>query len=152
ELPYVWQGQELHLQVNDVDNAQETFVNGVKIGAAGSFPPNYTNGYAAKGDYIVTDALTRDPRGLWIAIRVYDHDGRGGFKGASPSLHRGAESISLTGKWDFRTGDNLLWTNYDEDRAKILTVFKQPKPAPTTATRTPPSSQLDLPQQAPAPP
>jgi putative heme-binding domain-containing protein len=151
ELPSAWQGQELRLQVNDVDNAQETFINGVKIGSAGSLPPNYTNGYPGKGDYIVSNALTRDQHGLWIAIRVYDYDGRGGFKGPAPSLHRGPESISLAGKWDFRTGDDLAWANYDEKRAKNLTVFKQPKPGATAARPTPPESQLDLPQQAPAP-
>ena len=151
ELPSAWHGQELHLQVADVDNSQETFVNGVKVGSAGSFPPNYTNGYPSKGDYVISDALTRNQNGLWIAIRVYDDGGLGGFKGPAPSIHNGTESLPLAGKWDFRTGDELAWAKYDENRAKVLTVFKQATPASTAARPTPPASQLDLPQEAPAP-
>ena len=158
ELPAAWHGQELRLQVSDVDNSQETFVNGVKVGSAGSLPPGYTNGFPNKGDYLIGATLTSQPHGLWIAIRVYDHDGRGGFKDQAPSIHRGTEVISLAGKWNFRTGDDLAWTSYDAERAKVTTVFAEAKPSSTASAPTPsviqPTSaapQLDLPQDAPAP-
>lgn len=152
ELPAAWRGQELHLHVSDVDNAHEAFVNGVKVGSAGGPPPNYTNAFNTKSDYPIAAALTGQEQGLWIAIRVYDHDGRGGFKSEAPSVHRGAESIKLAGKWDFRTGDDLAWANYDAVRSKVTTVFSQPKPTPPpVAPATPTAPVLDLPQEAKAP-
>ena len=36
EIPAAWRGQELKLQVSDVDNAHEAYFNGVKVGSAGS--------------------------------------------------------------------------------------------------------------------
>ena len=153
ELPADWRGQELQLQVSDVDNAHEAFVNGLKVGSAGSLPPNYTNASTYKGKYPIAAKLTRQEHGLWVAIRVYDNDGRGGFKGEAPSVHRGAESIKLAGKWDFRTGDDLAWANYDAARSTVTTVFSQPKPTPPppTAATTPAAPALDPPQEAKAP-
>jgi putative heme-binding domain-containing protein len=153
ELPAEWRGQELELQVNDVDNAHEAFVNGVKVGSAGSMPPNYTNAFTTKNKYSIAATLTGQDHGLWIAVRVYDNEGRGGFKGEAPSVHRDAESIKLAGKWDFRTGDDLTWVNYDVARAQAVAAFSRPKPtlpppAAPSATTPPP---LDLPQEAKAP-
>ncbi len=153
EIPASWRGQELRLQVNDVDNAHEAFVNGSKVGSAGSFPPNYTNAFTTKGDYPIAASLTTHERGLWIALRVYDNDGRGGFKGAAPSVHRGNESIKLNGRWDFRTGDDPAWAKYDATRSPATIVFSQPQatPPPPAAPATPAAPAVDLPQEAKAP-
>ncbi len=148
EIPAGWRGQELQLQVSDVDNAHEAFVNGVKVGGAGGLPPNYTNASTIKSSYPMAASLTGQASGLWVAIRVYDHDGRGGFKGEAPSVHRGAESIKLAGQWDFRTGDDLVWANFDAARAQVLTAFNRP---PTTATANPPALATELPQAAESP-
>jgi putative heme-binding domain-containing protein len=44
-----------------------------------------------------------------VAIRVFDHDGRGGFKGAAPQLGTDRQHLSLQGDWQFRTGDDVRW-------------------------------------------
>ncbi len=153
DVPAEWRGRELELNVNDVDNVHEAFVNGVKVGGAGSMPPNYTNAFTVRGKYPIAPLLTGRENGLWIAIRVYDNDGRGGFKGEPPSLHRGAESLKLTGKWDFRTGDDSAWAEYDAARSEVVSAFSRPKPATTSpaTANTQATPVPDLPQEAKAP-
>ncbi len=153
EIPAAWRRQELQLEVSDVDNAHEAFINGVKVGGAGSLPPNYTNASATKGNYPIAAPLTGQDQGLWIALRVYDHDGRGGFKGTAPSVHRGDESIKLAGQWDFRTGDDATWSQYDASRAAGTKVFSQAQATPPlpAAPTTPAPPTLDLPQEANSP-
>ncbi|MCH7989468.1 MAG: dehydrogenase, partial [Planctomycetes bacterium] len=108
-LPRGWKEKELQLHVEQVDNAHEAYFNGVKIGSAGSFPPNYKSGLSESSRYSVPAKLVQPGKNVLIAIRIFDHDGRGGFKGAAPTLINGKSSINLNGVWEFRTGDNLAW-------------------------------------------
>ena len=43
-VPQSWRDRELSLFVEPVDDAREVFFNGVKVGAAGSFPPQFRSG------------------------------------------------------------------------------------------------------------
>jgi len=152
ELPAAWRGQELEVHVSQVDNTHEAFVNGIKVGGAGSLPPNYTNAFEVNGTYRIAAQLTGAESGLWVALRVYDHDGRGGFKGLAPSVHHGAESISLAGSWEFRTGDPADWATADPARQARPPVFRRLSPAPAPiASPSPVTPSLDLPQEAKAP-
>ena len=149
ELPPAWQGQSLTLEINDVDNAHEAFVNGVKVGAAGGMPPAYVNGFQLKNNYSVPAPLTTTARELWIAIRVYDHEGRGGFKGTAPRLHWGTNTLSLAGEWDFRTGDSSEWAGVNAGRGEATVVFRQPRSSITAATAV--AATPDLPQETRGP-
>src|ERR1041385_8966513 len=51
KVPANWQGKEVQLLVEKVDNCHEAFVNGVRAGGAGAFPPNYQNGDQASNRY-----------------------------------------------------------------------------------------------------
>jgi putative heme-binding domain-containing protein len=108
-IPRRWKEKELQLHVDQVDDAHEAYFNGVKIGSAGSFPPNYKSGLAESNRYVVPAKLVQPGKNVLIAIRIFDHDGRGGFKGAAPTLINGKSSINLNGVWEFRTGDDLSW-------------------------------------------
>ncbi|MBI3869642.1 MAG: ThuA domain-containing protein [Verrucomicrobia bacterium] len=153
DLPPEWRGKELRLRVSDVDNSHEAYVNGTKVGSAGGLPPNYVNGLSEKGDYALAPALTANERGLWIAFRVFDNEGRGGFKAEAPSVRLGNEFIPLAGNWDFRTGDAIAWASYDESRAGTTPVFRATHAAasvPVPAPRSNPAAP-DLPQETRAP-
>jgi putative membrane-bound dehydrogenase-like protein len=108
-IPAGWLSAPLQLSVENVDNAYEAFFNGVKVGEAGKFPPQYQNGL----DQALTFDLPADQIrvGEWnvVALRIYDHEGRGGFKGNAPRILKGDQAISLEGEWQFRVGDNAAW-------------------------------------------
>lgn len=109
-VPATWKSRSLYLYVENVDNACETFFNGVKIGVSGKLPPEYESGLVSNQHrYVVPPEIVKTDAPNIVAIRVYDHDGNAGFKGIAPSLIGGNEAIATTGDWQFRTGDDLAW-------------------------------------------
>lgn len=109
EVPRSWRQKDAELLIEKVDNAHEAYVNGEKVGGAGSFPPNYKSGLSSSRRYPVPAKLMRPGEYNVVAIRVFDHDGRGGFKGLAPAFLFGSRAVDLTGKWEFRTGDDPSW-------------------------------------------
>ena len=154
QLPESWRGQDLQLRIGDVDNAHEAFVEGQRVGGAGAFPPRYANGYNLQGTYEVPGGLTGSATGLLVAIRVYDHDGRGGFKGSAPVLRRGEDQLDLKGDWGFRVGDDPSWSR-PETATGPTTPLLQPSvsriapaaPPPVAAPTPPAVPSADRPQE-----
>ncbi len=109
KLPASWKQGSLRLAVEAIDNAHEAYFNGELIGGAGLLPPGYRNGLDQANRYAVGPDLLEGKEIHWIALRVYDHEGRGGFKGGAPVLYAGGEAIELKGKWEFRAGDDKKW-------------------------------------------
>lgn len=112
--PVEWRDRDWELRVEQVDNAHEAYLDGVRLGGAGGFPPTYTNAVAETRHYPVPPELRRAGDWVMVAIRVFDHDGRGGFKGQPPVLRAGDQVVALAGEWQFRTGDNLAWATRAE--------------------------------------
>jgi putative heme-binding domain-containing protein len=108
-IPGSWRGKDFQLLVSQVDNAHEAFFNGTKLGGAGSFPPKYKSGLAQDKIYTVPAKLLQPGKENVVVIRVYDNDGKGGFKSNAPVLKLGEKAIALNGHWEFRTGDDLSW-------------------------------------------
>ncbi|MDB4679789.1 c-type cytochrome [Planctomycetaceae bacterium] len=109
-LPGNWEkGNDVELFVPKVDNAHEAYFNGVKIGGAGKFPPAYESGLAQENTYKIPESAKHRGKDNIIAIRVFDHDGRGGFKSVAPLLKKGDQAINLDGRWEFRLGDDVKW-------------------------------------------
>ena len=82
-IPQQWQERDRHgffsLLVGAIDDVDQTFFNGQKIGATGSFPPDYKTAYYTPRRYRVPADLVRWGDDNLIAIRVYDGDGEGGL-------------------------------------------------------------------------
>lgn len=109
-VPADWAKKSLFLYVEKVDNACETYFNGVKVGVSGKLPPNYESGLIGNQHrYVVPPEIVKSDGPNLVAIRVYDHDGDAGFKGIAPHLIAGNQAISLEGDWQFRIGDNEAW-------------------------------------------
>ncbi|MCC6235390.1 MAG: ThuA domain-containing protein [Verrucomicrobiales bacterium] len=104
--PIEWANREWELWVDQVDNAHEAYLEGTRLGAAGAFPPQYADATTAKSRYAIPAEQKRPGQWMLVAVRVFDHDGRGGFKGKAPALRAGDEVIALSGNWEFRTGDD----------------------------------------------
>src|SRR5438034_47886 len=72
-------GRTAYLELGKVDDVDETFLNGVKLGQTGSFPPNYRSEWQAYRHYRVpVDALNWGGENV-LAVRVYDGAGPGGI-------------------------------------------------------------------------
>lgn len=114
KIPADWAGRSAVLAVESVDDAHEAYLNGTKVGSAGGFPPAYASGLDQPRRYDLGNTAFRP--GLWnlVALRVYDHGGRGGFKGAAPALICGDRAMRLAGEWQFRTGDDPTWARPDD--------------------------------------
>ena len=80
DLPDEWAGQELVLQLGNVDDCDATWCDGVKIGE--------TSGWNVPRTYHVPGDLVRAGRNV-IAIRVFDEFGGGGFGGRPDDLRIG---------------------------------------------------------------
>lgn len=103
DLPPSWQGRELILRLGAIDDADTTWVNGVKIGS--------TNGWSTPRIYRVPASALR-PTGNVFAVRVLDTGGNGGIWNPQQPLDIApadapAESLSLKGPWLARFGPPL---------------------------------------------
>lgn len=100
ELAAGWRGRDLILHFGALDDFDETYVNGVRVGGMG---PEAPSAYATKRLYPVPAELTKDGC-LVIAARVFDQWGFGGVVG--PVALRLADdpevSLPLEGRWKAR--------------------------------------------------
>ncbi|MFI5280385.1 MAG: alpha-galactosidase [Gemmatimonadales bacterium] len=67
------------LELGRIDDADETFINGVKIGASGAMPPRYESAWDTWRRYTVPDDVVRWGKQNIVAVRVYDGGGPGGY-------------------------------------------------------------------------
>jgi len=126
--------------VEQVDDAHEAFLDGARVGSAGTFPPQYSSGLGPVRAYPVKlrpGSLHR------VALRIYDHGGRGGFKGRAPMFRADNRFLPMSGVWEFRTGDNPEWANpgTPPQKADFEAVGPEPTPSSARPTSNPPAAQ-----------
>lgn len=111
KIPESWDGADLTLFVEAVDDARASYVNGQNVGATGTFPPQFRSGLGEKGRYPVSSELVKAGDFAAIAIRVHQNDPRPNFSVAPPVLLNddAKEAIRMTGKWQYRPGDDSNW-------------------------------------------
>lgn len=112
QVPGSWAGNELTLSLNVIQDTDETFFNGFKVGSSGVMPPNFTSAESETRRYTVPAEKVRFGDWNLIAVRVYNHKGDGGFVHSGQALLYSQGALSLEGKWQFRTGDNLEWAQW----------------------------------------
>ena len=78
-IPEELQGKDIWLVVGKVDDTDETYVNGVKVGAMGSMPPNYGSAWDTTRRYPVPANLLKGDGTDIVAVRVYNGQGGGGI-------------------------------------------------------------------------
>ena len=111
-IPSGWAGQRLILELVRIDDADETFFNGERVGATGSMPPDYEGASEKPRRYIVPPELVRT--GAWnlVTVRVYDEEGSGGFVSGAIQLSGANGRLGLDGMWQVRQGDDSAWKNW----------------------------------------
>jgi len=79
-----------------IDDNDETFVNGVKVGGI--------HGYNIKRMYAIPPSLLREGKNV-VAVKIVDTGGDGGIYGEAKDVHLTTQSqkiISLAGDWHFQ--------------------------------------------------
>jgi len=91
-IPELWRPKEEHgflcLSLGFIDDADETYWNGIRIGATGVMPPDYQTAYFTRRRYRVPTDRIRWGQPNVIAVRVYDGDGNGGLYRGPIALER----------------------------------------------------------------
>ena len=97
--------ESVTITIKDVAEVHQVFVNGVKIGRGGEFPPTFSR---PKGDGVARykvppGSLVKDQ---WneLVVRIYNREGTGGFLGEAPSIQGYFLECVLKGGWEYRRG------------------------------------------------
>lgn len=99
----------LYLKLGRIDDADETYFNGVKIGVTGRMPPNYATGWDAWRVYRVPSELIRNDEMNTVAVRVYDEGREGGFIAGKKGVYRTdlpEPLLDLAGEWELSLSDS----------------------------------------------
>ncbi|MDZ7612737.1 MAG: alpha/beta fold hydrolase [Flavobacteriaceae bacterium] len=98
----------LILDLQKIDDSDETFLNGVLIGKHGAMPPNYVSAYDEDRRYAIPiDKILWDQENT-IAVRVYDLTGGGGIYNGPVSLQSVGLSDQLKISVDYVTSDHIV--------------------------------------------
>ncbi|MEL6988904.1 MAG: acetylxylan esterase, partial [Bacteroidota bacterium] len=98
----------LILYLGMIDDVDETFWNGEKIGGFGKLPPNYETAYAAQRKFeIPLNKVNFGAKNL-IAVRVYDHGGGGGLYGDEFYLGAPGMKDLIKMNWEGLEKDQIL--------------------------------------------
>ncbi|MBE3070027.1 MAG: hypothetical protein IMZ66_07305, partial [Planctomycetes bacterium] len=127
KVPKAFAGEAARLELGHVDDCDEAFVNGRKVGSTGRMPPQYAGLSAAPRQYNVPAAALRAGDWNLIAVRVYDAGGGGGIVGDPIRLISPRGEIRLEGTWQLRIGDDAAWAAWpaDPSSAEAKTVAEQ---------------------------
>ncbi len=102
--------ESVSLNIRNLADSHEVFVNGTRIGGGGTFPTQFSSGRDGNHRHKIPPGLLR--KGEWnvIAIRVYNASGPGGFLGEAPFVMDYFNECVLEGDWEWRAGDDSSWT------------------------------------------
>lgn len=136
---YAWyrlkiKGKELHgekslyLKLGYIDDVDEVFFNGEKVGFTGSFPPDYNTAWKAERLYRIPDRLINRTGDNQIAVRIFDKGGEGGIYSGDVAImvpdkdYKG--SVLLEGTWKIRISDRAEYADpaYDDSNWENIMV------------------------------
>jgi len=136
--PSDWSTKSLSLQLGNIDDVDEVYLNGRLVGSTGGFPPHYSTAYDVYRIYVLSpDDL--DPSGdNVIAVRVYDNELSGGILRGKLGVYEDLEGLiadmGLGKNWKFSIGDDSTRRDpgYDDSRWKKIRVpaFWEPQGYP----------------------
>ncbi len=113
------------LKLGRVDDVEEVFLNGRRVGGLGSFPPNYRTAWDRNRIYRLPEGVLKEDEENLIAVRVYDAEQGGGIYQGDVGLYTTdlpQPLIDLAGEWKFRTGDDPDWKSESIDESEFQTV------------------------------
>ncbi|MBN71273.1 MAG: dehydrogenase [Gimesia sp.] len=124
------------LSIEKLADAHEVYINGTRIGQIGKFPPNFESGFDSYQRYKVPPGTLKLGKYNTIAVRVYNEEGPGGFRGAPPILAGYFLECVLKGEWEFLPGDDAKWALTARDQKPAQAAFDEFTPATSTLKRS----------------
>ncbi|NWF88068.1 MAG: hypothetical protein HXY50_01255 [Ignavibacteriaceae bacterium] len=121
--------QQLYLFLGKIDDLDETYLNGIKVGSSGTFPPNPVTAWNEQRAYKIPAGLLKKDN--VIAIRAYDIFSPGG-------IHSGLIGILNQKEYEYEmnppkgakksfyqmpTANGLIAAVYNERRNEIENIF-----------------------------
>lgn len=110
---------KVYLKLGYIDDVDEVYFNGEKIGFTGSFPPDYNTAWKAERLYRIPERLLKQNGDNLIAVRIFDQGGEGGIYSGDVGLLVAdddfKESIYLEGQWKIRVSDREEYADPDYD-------------------------------------
>ncbi len=104
--------ESLVLALGRIDDVDEVFVNGHRVGGSGQFPPDYRSAYGERRAYAIPPSYLSSDTPNVVAVRVFDGGGVGGIVDGRIGLYSGyplPAGLALAGAWLFAPGDNPAW-------------------------------------------
>ncbi len=97
EIPADCKGKDFDLLLGRIDDVDETYLNGKRIGGTGSFPPDFRMAWDVSRRYRVPASLVRGDGSDVLAVRVFDQSGNGGpCQAATKTIRRRSSSPPRT--------------------------------------------------------
>ena len=118
----------LYLLLGQIDDADEVFVNGQRVGGTGQFEPEYATAHDLDRVYSLPDGLLEAGRENVVAVRVYDGVLGGGIKSGAIGIYSSdlpQPMVDLRGIWLLKRGDDPSWKDPEADETGFE-VFKVP--------------------------
>lgn len=78
-IPEQWKGNDLIITLGKIDDVDQTYFNGKKIGEKGRFIPNYQTAYDDLREYKIPTQFIEFGKENTISVRVFDAGGNGGI-------------------------------------------------------------------------
>jgi len=88
-IPAELEGKDIYINLGKIDDADETYFNGVKVGGMGSLPPHYTSAWDILRYYKVPNEIIHYGSKNSIAVRVFDGIMGGGIYDAGVKVIEG---------------------------------------------------------------
>ncbi|MBX2871399.1 MAG: beta galactosidase jelly roll domain-containing protein [Saprospiraceae bacterium] len=111
-----------------IDDVDVAYLNGQVVGKSGSFPPKYRTAYHWTRRYYIPGRMINFEGNNVVAIRVYDHHGRGGITGGNPGIYSSFNRENLLqdlyGEWKFINRDirEASKANYEDSSWREILV------------------------------
>lgn len=108
-----------NLFLGEIDDVDEVYLNGHRIGFSGTFPPKFQTAYNAFRNYsIPSEYINFNGKNL-IAVRVYDSEVSGGIVSGDIGIFTNENerdlTINLRGLWDFAVQETAYRQTDGED-------------------------------------
>jgi sialate O-acetylesterase len=104
---------QIYLLLGRIDDVDEVYLNGVKVGKCGKFPPTYVTAYDRERKYIIPAESLKENTQNIISVKVYDSYGEGGIIDGRVGMFIDTDNdlldLNLSGKWKFHTGNDRNW-------------------------------------------
>jgi len=119
-VPENWKGHDLTLIVGRIDDADETFFNGTRIGGLGAMEPGGASAWNQDRIYPVPAAAVVAGAANLLAVRIYNRGGAAGIRSGNLALVGPGGEISLAGgSWQVRAGDDESWARWPVDPSTL---------------------------------